>query len=51
MATAIIETGNRDRTLADLVVRESKAPLFNITYLRDRSTACVNEQAPAFDQR
>ncbi|MET7655945.1 MULTISPECIES: hypothetical protein [unclassified Streptomyces] len=49
--TAIIETGSKDKTLADLVVRGSKAPLFNITYLRDRPRASVNEQASTFDQR
>jgi hypothetical protein len=51
MATAIIETGSRDRTLVDLVVRVSKAPLFSITYLRDRPRASVNEQTSTFDQR
>jgi hypothetical protein len=45
MATAIIETESKDRTLADLVVRKSKAPFFSITCLRDRSRAAVNEQA------
>ncbi|MFE9442630.1 hypothetical protein ACFYO2_27380 [Streptomyces sp. NPDC006602] len=51
MATAIIETGSKDRTLADLVVRGSKAPFFSITYLRDWSRASLNEQASTFDQR
>ena len=50
MATAIIETGSKDRMLADLVVREPKAPFFRITHLRDRSKASVNEPASTFDQ-
>ncbi|MFI5877602.1 hypothetical protein ACIBAH_35305 [Streptomyces sp. NPDC051445] len=51
MATAIIETGSKDRTLADLMVPGPKAPLFRITHLRDRSKASVSEQASTFDQR
>jgi hypothetical protein len=46
MATAIIETGSKDRMLADLVVRGPTAPFFRI-----RSKASVNEQASTFDQR
>jgi len=51
MATAIIETGSKDRMLADLVVRGPTAPFFRITHLHDRSKASVNEQASTFDQR
>lgn len=51
MATGIIQTGSKDRMLADLVLRGPKAPFFRITHLHDRSQASVNEQASTFDQR